>query len=684
MFCISIAFEYQRFIFFQKKPEEGPVLPNKASGGEMMKLGFLSLIMFSVVLCFASAQAREAPKKTAKKAATDPFVIIAPAGNAEVVGKRPEIKVEFAESLALESLVVLLDGIDITQVLAVTEAGFEYAPPLIVPAGKHTVAITAASIKGKPLEKSFSFFSRHTKTLVEAYSVNEATIIYENVADRSDEAVSAPSWKVQGNLMSDSKVRGKEWDVALNTNLRLLEHNRPFSSPEKEGLDTANWLLTGSHARESLLFRTSFGDVRINETPYTVSDLARRGGLVNLSYDSYRINLFTVKTQQVFGLKGVDITGTSDDHILGISGGIKFLDGKMDFRTVYASGGEPESSVGILTTPGPKKGNVLGFAMTTDFFESRLRTGLEADFSKFDPDTSDEFEKKSDKAYSFKAGGVLKKYNYEALYEYIGRDYAVVGNQMLQKDKEGLGLRGGTNPGVHGINLSLSRHNDNVRGDELFPTIVNYQGGIDYSYNKLQNLPLGINYHRSIQESTREPEVSSYLELHTDTYAGRVNYTAGAINLGFQTACSVMNDKSEFDSDTTTITYTLTPAYNTANMMLIPNFSLNRSKNGITDVRTDTYTITPDLKTKFFRGKASFDLGGAYNVVKADDGSIAGRTLNAGFRLGYEIQDILKGLVRPVIALRGAYLHAADTVLSTSNREFTLFLVLATTTPFAF
>jgi hypothetical protein len=128
---------------------------------------------------------------------------------------------------------VILDGIDITQVLAIAETGFEYAPPVIVPAGLHTVTITAASKEGNPLEKILSFTTRHTKTLDEIYSVNEAAIIYEKSVDRSDEAVSAPSWKVQGNLMSDSKVRGKEWGVALNANLRLLEQSRPVSPPER-------------------------------------------------------------------------------------------------------------------------------------------------------------------------------------------------------------------------------------------------------------------------------------------------------------------------------------------------------------------------------------------------------------------------------------------------------------------
>lgn len=650
-----------------------------------MKIGISSFIAFFVLLCVISAEAQEMPEKTAENAVQNAFVVITPAENAEVVGKRPKIKVEFAEPIAPGSLVVILDKVDVSQILTFTEKGFEYAPLMVVPAGMHTADITAANKEGKPLEKSISFSSRHTANFEEAYSGNEASIIYEKVVDRPDEDVSTPGWKMQGNLMSDSRVKGKEWEFSFNTHLRLLEQNVRVLSPEKEGIHAASWLLTGSYSKKSLLFRASFGDVLINETLSTVSNLARRGGLFNLSYDNYRINMFTVKSEQVvLGFKGAGLNGSTDDRILGLSGGTGLFDGRMEFRTIYVTGGEPESSSGIFTTPGAKKGDVYGFLVTSDFFNNKLKTAVEADFSRFDLDTSDEFEKKNDRAYSFKAGGSLSKYSYEALYEYLGRDYAVVGNQMIQKDKEGFGLKGGANLGIHGVNLSLSRYNDNVRGDKLFPRIINYQGGIDCSFNKIQNLPLGINYQRSMQESTREPGASTPVELHTNIYMGRVNYTAGKMSVGFHAAYSVMNDKSEFDNDTITITYTVMPAYNVANMLITPNFSLNRSKNSITDVRTDTYVINPDVRTKFFRGKASFDLGGGYNIVKADDGSTSSRTLNANFRLGYEIEDILKNLVRPVIALKGTYQHLTDRVLPTSNKEFTLFLVLATTTPFSF
>ena len=100
---------------------------------------------------------------------------------------------------------------------------------------------------------------------------------------------------------------------------------------------------------------------------------------------------------------------------------------------------------------------------------------------------------------------------------------------------------------------------------------------------------------------------------------------------------------------------------------------------------TDTYTMNLDMRTKFFKERGTFDIGGTYNIIKANDGSMNNRTLNMNLRLAYNLKDLLKGYVNPTIALRGSYLKITDEVYSRSNKdEFIVFLVLATSVPFSF
>lgn len=610
--------------------------------------------------------------------------IITPAENAEVIGKKPEIQIEFLNPVRADTLLVLFDGADITQLLDITEKGFHYTPFLVLPAGMHTISISASDREGKQLQRNISFTSRHSRTFQEAYSNSDASFIYETPLTNPDKFPQIPDSKVEGNVRSDTKIKEGAWESTFNTNLRYFDQSLP--STIQKGISVANWIFTGSYAKDLMNLKAAIGDVQVNETMYTVSNLARRGGVLTLQYDNIQVNTFSLKSEQVFGFHGgVGIEGTSDDHILGGSAGIQLFERRLGVKAIYASGGEPSGSFGISTTAGKKKGDVIGFLVTSDFFENKLKTEIETGFSNYDPDTADTFGNKSDKAYKLKVGGYLGSYNYEAAYEFIGRDYAVVGNQMIQKDKQGVTFINGLNLSPHAINVTFSRYNDNVEGDDLFARIVNYQAMLDYSFSKIPNLPIGFNYQKSVQDSTREPSGGYELKMYTDTVAGRVNYMKDKLNVGFQTSYSLQNDKTISNNDTKTFTATLTPSYNVPNISLAPSFSFNRATFPQRDLRTDTYMINLDLRTKFLRERGSFDVGGTYNIMKANDGSMNSRTLNSNFRLAYAIKNFLKGYVNPSVAVRGTYLKVIDRVYSQSNKdELLLMLVLTAAMPYSF
>jgi hypothetical protein len=645
--------------------------------------GRIALITFLLVLgSFAFAEDQPPAGGTHKD--KEWVRIIAPAENSEVVGKKPEIKAEFLEPVDKDTLLVLLDGADITQLLDLTEKGFGYSPFLVLPPGMHSLSVSASDKGGVQLQKQITFSTRHTNTFNEAYTTNEASVTYETILTNPDEVPYAPDSKVEGNLKSDTKLNRDGLEFTFNTNVRYFDQNRP--SPESlKGLDVANWFFRGSYAKDALKLQTSIGDVQVNETPYTVYSLARKGGILTFQYDTVEISTFSVQSQQFFGLKGIGIEGTTEDHILGISGGVQLFSNRLKFKTVYATGGEPQGSFGISTTQGAKTGDVIGFVLSSDFFENKLRTEFEAGFSEYDPDTSDEFSSNSDKAYKIKLGGTLDKYTYEAAYEFIGRDYAVVGNQMLQKDKQGVTIMNGLNLGAHIFSLNLSGYNDNVRNDELFPRIYNTMAVFDYLFYKIPNLPMGINYQRSMQKSSREPSDAYELDLRTDTVSGRINYMIEKFSIGLQTAYSLQNDRTGADNDTNTFTVTLSPSYTIPNVSVATAFSFNQSQFPKQNLSTDTYTINLDLRTKFFRERGSFDVGGTYNIIKANNGSADNQTLNSSFRLAYLVKNFLKGYVNPMIALRGSYLRVIDDIYTGSNKEeYILMLVLGTSLQYAF
>lgn len=614
--------------------------------------------------------------------------LITPEEGSEVIAKKPLIKSVITEPFSPENLLVIFDGVDVTGILDITPEGFEYRPIDILPSGTHILSITVYAADGRELQKEFAFSTRHSRNLEEASSNNELTAIYEAVLKKPKDVENKPYSKIESNLRSVIRLKEKGWEFALSTNLRYLDQSLPVFFPENKGINIIDYLLQGKYSRDEFQFLTEIGDIQINETNNTVQGLARRGGRFSLQYKDLNLNTFVVNSKQVFGFRnvrdGIGIDGTLDDHIMGVSAEAGFFDNKVSFKTIYVTGGEEGSSFGIFTEGGGNKGDALGFVLKTDFLNQKLTTEAELDFSEFDPDISDEFSSESDSAYKLKAEGYYSKYNYGVVYEYMGPDYEVIGNQGLQKNREGFTLNGGANFQIHSINLFFSRYNDNVKKDNLYPRLYIYQGMIDYSFNKFQSLPMGLSYQKSIIDSTMEPELTLPLRTDSDTLSGRINYMKDKWNLGLQVSHSIQDDREDTGNDTTTTTYTFTSSYSLEHFSIFPGVSFNRSTFQAAEIRTDTYTANLDIRGDAFKGNLTYGIAGTYNRTKSSDGSMEIDTINTSFEVAYLLGKKLLDFLNPTAGIRGLYNKTNDNVYGMENDEFTLLLVLSTSMPFSF
>src|SRR5512136_468395 len=130
----------------------------------------LVLLVLSALLCFtrpllaevSPQPATPAPEATAApppiapapdaasapQQAPDWLNLLSPAENAEMIGRRPNIKGEFRTKVREGSLLLVLDGADITQIATVTGSGFSYRPVLVLAAGSHSLTISAKGEDG--------------------------------------------------------------------------------------------------------------------------------------------------------------------------------------------------------------------------------------------------------------------------------------------------------------------------------------------------------------------------------------------------------------------------------------------------------------------------------------------------------------------------------------------------------
>jgi hypothetical protein len=654
----------------------------------------ISLICHSPVYA-QPAQMNQAPNKEMDQTSDSPIQLLMPEEGCMNIAKKAKIKCAIKTAFDPQKLLVLLDGTDISGVLDINPDGFEYKGNTLLTSGDHTLSLTVTTQDGQELKREFKFSTCHSKTFDEIYSSNEITTLAEKKAIRSGDTVTTPSWKAESNLASESKIKMKDWEFNIKTNLRYFDQDMPTTPPLDKAFSLANYLFQAKYNGKRMDFLAEAGDVIINETPNTVMGLARRGG--NLVFQSKDLNLqlrtFDVKSEPLFGFVGGPGLGTTpNDHIMGASADWGIISDKLRFRTTYAragekgnflgasSGMETNPSYGISTPEVTRKGDVLGFLLTSDFFERKFVTEAELDFSRYDGDTSDEFRANRDKAYRLKAGGTISDYTYEALYEYMGSNYEVIGNPGLLKDKEGYGLKaGGKFFKVHQVNLSFLQYHDNVKRDDLYPRIYTTQGTLDYAFTKFESLPIVLSYQRGMVRSKNEPPDTNHTRMDTDTITGRVDYIKKPWDFGFQASYSFQNDRTDTENDTTTVTYSFTPTYTLDYFSICPGFSYNRSMNHAIRIYTDTYTGILDLRGDLVKKKLTYGLGASYIILRASDRSSKTDILSSNFNVSYLLFKNLWNFLNPSVGIRGLYNRTNDRVLHQTTDEFTLTLVLQTT-----
>ena len=105
----------------------------------------LFLILFfslSISSFIGSASALETSTSTQEVPAGENIVqMTEPMEGVEVMGKKPVLKFSMGVPFALENILVMLDGMDITPVLEVFPDGFSYTPIQTFAAGDHQVVV---------------------------------------------------------------------------------------------------------------------------------------------------------------------------------------------------------------------------------------------------------------------------------------------------------------------------------------------------------------------------------------------------------------------------------------------------------------------------------------------------------------------------------------------------------------
>ncbi len=610
--------------------------------------------------------------------------LVSPAENAEIVARKPTIKAIFIKEVVPESVLINVDGTDYSQLASKTPQGFEVTPPLPLAPGPHQVTVTAQDRSGQSLSYTAVFSSKHTNTFDEVTSSNSLTATYEVAVHKpssQDNAVS--DWLVDANLASSSRLRKGPWRVSLDGVARYKDQDLAIPPPERRGADIVSYTFKGGYEKGQVKAEAAVGDVLVDETPYTLTALGRRGATISGDVGFLAVDAFSVQSQSVYGTRhGLSLGGGLDEHIRGGSGTIRLFANRLALKSVYVDGGELPNSFNIGTILGPRRGNVLGFRLTSDFFTGKLRTDFEADFSDFTPDnTATTREAKEDRAFRFSAAGASGTFAYEGVFEYVGRDYEVVGNPGLARNRMGARLQGSTTFANQTVTADVSRYEDNVKDDSLFPVNVNWQAGLQYALSRWTSFPVSVAYRYNRQESTDVPAGQiKPLDQATHDVSGNAAYVAGIWSAALSGGTTRTDDKSVANADIRAWNVRFAPGLNWPTVSVTPSGAYNETKAGA--VRTEVTTWGLDGRAQFLAARLTAELGSTWAFTKASDRSQDNRNLTGSFRVGYNFADMLSVFFRPSVAFRGTYVRVDDDIMPAADRdEWTLFLSIAAEVP---
>ena len=628
------------------------------------------------------------------------------------IGKKPLIKCFCPEIAKSEEIVVILDDNDITALVEKTENGIIFKPVEILNGGEHHLSITYYE-DGEEKTKEYIFKTRQSKNFETANNTLNINPVYEHTLSKPKDLNNIPYSKIESDFQLQSNLAEKEWTYSFNTDIRFFDQSIPISNTQnenqnvqgesseeilKKGFSLATYLFKANYDGENFKGGLEIGDFNIEESDYSASGLTKRGARGTISYNDFDFEAFIANSTDYYGfIGGMGLEPNDKKRLYGISLQKNFSENRY-FKIAYIKGGKQKESFGEAsdtfpsdgsTEEGNKKGNIVALVFATPIIDEKLNFYAEADFSKYDIDTSDEYGYEKDKAYNVKLNGALAEhYSYDFIYEYLGPQFYSIANEDTQNNNEGMALNINADFDIHSFSISLSGYHDNVEDDDDFATVYTYDGSLSYSYSGIENMPIDLGYEKEITKSKDEPTEDDKQDAVTNTYSINVGYSLENWQFGIGAEYSKENDKI-VENVTKSYTYSFSPSYQSEKFHIAPNISYNISKSDDSEAgESKQKTTTLGLELGYLiLDNLSFDLSGTYEYTKDEEESeTTGKEekIDGSFQLAYNFKTNKNWLQNPVLGLKGTYSFTHDKINENQNEDFVLTLFVSLPMQFIF
>ena len=609
--------------------------------------------------------------------------LLAPLPGQEVVAKKPLLRIHVDVPYDRESVLVMLDGADISSLVRTEDKALTYTPTQVLAPGSHTLTVALRAQSGLDLSQEFRFSSRHTQSFAQFANRAQFGAEAEGLLDRRESLQPEQEYNATGDINYGLQVSEGRWDTSFETNLWFLNQKLPVTPPPREGLDLASYRLNTVNRGDAYTLSAGLGDIQINGTNHTLGNLARRGGQLGLTYKSVSVGAFAVNAQQLFGFTGGTGIGTDPDtNVYGVTAGIGFFDDKLRFQTIQAKGGEPGSSFGVFTANIASRGQVSGYLLTGRPSPD-LEVQAEYDRSEFDANAADAVGPREDDAYALRATGRRGVFNYQVAYEHLGPDYAVVANPV-QSDRESVAASGAVQLASHSLSATVLHQFNNVDETPNLARLTNQEWGVDYGYTVNARWLFGTGYRQSQLTSSLDPIGAIPQETQTTGVTGRVQYVNQPWLVSAEVARQAQDDRFFDGGDSTVWTHAVSSAYQTANFSIAPLFSINTTEFPSTGVELEQRNVSLALNGQAWRERIGYGVVLSYYDQQSSDNVTDSTGQTAEVRVAYRLIKPRDGRAGTAVGLHSLRMDSEDRRNGFRTEDWTVWLTLSAGSLFEF
>jgi len=606
-----------------------------------------------------------------------------PPEGAAIEDLRPAIRIAYEDKesqVDTESVRLLLDGRDVTQLSEVDEKGITFTPPMDLSHGKHTVTLAMSDIYGNRIKPQSWTFSvpRSRKWDLER---GEARLQWDaemrhKLVDK--ETNQQPSWNINSSLTADASAEWRDVKTSFNANLWYVEEQGP--APEGDNFNLNHFL----YQLEKGPHQLALGDVTVQGTELVSQAISRRGGSASLDLEGTKAQVFALRSNYITGFNHGLGFSDSDQRILGGSIERKILEKeKLALRLTYLDGtNKNPDNYNSSTLEGGTEGNIFSIAVASQLMGEKLMAEAEYSSSRFDSDLSDTLGKESDKAWLIKFSGRESRANWDAGYKYLGPDFRSIANPTGSFDREEFHVGGGIRLPSSYMNIRIVHNQDNVEEDPLMPVIRNSTGMLTYNLNISGWPSIFLTETFSIQDSTKEP--GSFTPIESNTNTSSIGFAIARQRWNFSPSYTFtrFNDRTGADADSRTHVVTLAGGIRPWDRVSInPSFSYTSFHTKSTGVTTKTYQGTLGSVLGLMDNRMNINSTLSYLDTRAEDGSSHTGTFNGIAQINWHVEEHLFKTGRQTLSIRGQYTRTRDHVLSNSQSDYAVYGVISFVLP---